>query len=346
MTTQVLWMEGFDTRHPNVQIFDATGGTVVNDEAPEAGRELRLSSGASARWSLPPTSGSFWFGQRMRRVSGQPGLNSHVQRAMAILLGGNTTNTALTLLYRRNGSVDDWQIEIRIGEDIGSAPAQDYLGEFWRTAGNVIPPGGADVTVEITRGATDGGFRLIVDNVQLLAEEGIAELADSEGDLTGMSYTAGSSTSSSMIQAFDDQWVADGNLGSARIVAIIPNAVGFYSQGTPSGTGDNYEQLNDVPPSDAEHVTFGAGDKDTYGWDTSALTAVNALRCAAVMLQPRFEGTSTVKCIARIDGTDHTLGEVTNAAFETGRLIVPGNPDTLDLWTAADIAAAEFGLEA
>ena len=345
----VYFMDGFDPQHAVAEITSATSGTVANSDGGRGGgRELRVSRDAVAIFPPDSIEGETWFGGFTRIVSNFP--NSGVRHCwFGVFLDGETTQSVLSIhIARTTSSTTAYAIEIRVGQDLVGTLEGSYSGESFLSAAEVFPTAGAAWQLRLVRGASDGSFEFYLDGSLLLSGSGIAELAATEGPVTSFGMRNLASGTSAVIFGYDDLWVADENLGDARIVALTPDADGFHSDGAPSSGSDNFAMLNEQPPSDATFVTFGAGDRDTYEMDDSELAAVSALRCAAIMLQPRFPGPASVEGVARIGGTDYDLGDTValDSSQAVGRIISHANPDTVDLWTAADLAAAEFGLEA
>ena len=354
-TPKIGWMEGFDTQHPLAHYLTDLTGTIQNvADGRGGGRRLEARSasrGAAHGLDLGDANAEVWAGFAGWVQS--PGNSGNFGSVFHLFANGVEDRAIVEIgRLRETGSTSDLTLYVRFDESFGTAMLDTPENREVRSATGALvnSPAVSPWKLRIQRGEAVGRFTFWYEGSVLVDVDDVTQLAASAGPITGVGFSNYMGPDSpSGWNWYDDVWAADQDLGDSRIVMMAPNAAGFHNDGTPSGAGANYEQLNHVPPSDAEHVTFAAvGDKDTYGWDDSELTGVSALRCAGIMLQPRFTGPSTIKGLARIGTTDHVLGDVSNAdaALATKRLIVAGNPATLDLWTAADLGATEFGIEA
>lgn len=202
--------------------------------------------------------------------------------------------------------------------------------------------------MRVLRDDADGSVQLIVDGTVLGTVSGVAGLA--KGDpirwLVGGRIRDASTTSSDRLAYFTDLWVGDRNYGDARIVTISPDADGFHTDGTLSTGVDGFALVNDIPFDDATYITLGADERRSFEYDTSEVTALSALNLGAIQIEPAITGPSAVETFARIDGTDHDLGEAANPGVPATylRVISSANPVTEDLWKGDDLGDIEFGV--
>ena len=339
----VYWMEGFDPQHPPSQIFANLIGSPVNvDGGRGGGRRIELpSESGGGVFDVLDTAGEVWIGWHgtlNTSTSSNKGFIMHV------FTDGAETTAAVELLV-----VEDSQnIGFRFDQPIHTTSTA--VREEITVGANTPNPANEYVwQLRLRRGETEGEVAIFRDGEMVAEVTDVAQLADSEGPITGFgSYHARRPSSGGPNLFLNDWWVADENLGDARVVTIVPDADGFHTDGTPSEGSTLFDLLNDSPPDDGTTVTMGADETVTFEMDTSELAAVSALRCAAVMVQPRFSGPSNLDLVARIDGTDHMLGdvEVSSTDKRTSRFISEADPSTTERWTATGLAATEFGMGA
>ncbi|HSX06789.1 MAG TPA: hypothetical protein VLG92_03650 [Candidatus Saccharimonadia bacterium] len=137
-------------------------------------------------------------------------------------------------------------------------------------------------------------------------------------------------------------------LGDSRIETLMPNAAGSSTQLTPTGSGTNYLNVNDIPDSTATYNGSSTiGQRDTYGLGdlvagtgnvigTQQVTVAFKGGAGVASLKPAQKSGATVSYGAtRSLGTSST---VYTDVFET-------NPATLSAWTASDMNSLEAGAE-
>jgi len=153
---------------------------------------------------------------------------------------------------------------------------------------------------------------------------------------------------------FDDMYCCDGSgsanndfLGNTRVVAIRPDAAGDSTQLTPSA-GANYECVDEeLCDDDTTYVeSLTVGHKDLYGTD-AALTGV--ILGVQVNTDCRETDASSfdLKTVCKSDTTeDADAGQAIGSTdYVTKTRVLEEDPHTSAAWVAADVNAAQFGLE-
>lgn len=147
---------------------------------------------------------------------------------------------------------------------------------------------------------------------------------------------------------YDDLYIDNTQFhGDCKIQTIYPDAIGNYSQFTPS-VGFNYACVDETIPNDADYVeATTVGLKDSYNFQ--ALNKNYAI--VAVQLNLRAEktdaGDKQLRGFTRISNIDYNgnTQDLADNAYTYVEKIWELNPATNIAWTKAVIDAAEFGQE-
>lgn len=146
--------------------------------------------------------------------------------------------------------------------------------------------------------------------------------------------------------------VNNGFLGEISIESLMPTADGFHGDMTPSTAGTSFNLVNEEPPNGTNFITAnGVGQRETFVTENlSYLTGVNGVWVECIA---RNDGIAPneVRSVTRISGTTYTpsvTGPILpinpSNYFSFGQAFNV-NPATSAAWTAAEVNAAEFGLE-
>lgn len=137
-------------------------------------------------------------------------------------------------------------------------------------------------------------------------------------------------------------------LGDARVETGLPNGAGSSTQFTPTGSGTNYLNVNDVPDSTA---TFNgdstSGHRDTYAM--ADLIAGTGTVFAVQQVMAAFKsgaGTASLKGAQKSGatvsyGATRSLG-TSSASYQD---VFETNPATAASWTGSDVNGLEAGAE-
>lgn len=146
---------------------------------------------------------------------------------------------------------------------------------------------------------------------------------------------------------FDDFIIStDGFCGDCRVVALLPQAPGNYSQWTPSA-GLGWQCVDDPSMnSDTDYVSSSvAGQRNSY--DFAAAGATGSVKAVQQVTTCRKDdaGSRTIKQFARVSSTDYDAASATAVtdAYVMQRRVYLVNPATSADWTVSEINASEFG---
>ena len=166
---------------------------------------------------------------------------------------------------------------------------------------------------------------------------------------------------------YDDLYILDGSgsvnndyLGPIVVESINPSADGASSTWTPS-SGTNHAALVD----DAQNMTGAlnetdyiegdtTGEKDLFTYENLASPGLgDSSNIIGVMVTTYRRITEAqpadLKIVARENGTEGTVTDTVRHDDDTlmfsNHAIFESNPDTATAWTAAEVDAAEFGVE-
>jgi hypothetical protein len=189
-------------------------------------------------------------------------------------------------------------------------------------------------------------------------------------DFTGDTRNAGTSTSIDAIRfrtaiysnwtpnspiTIDDLYICDGTgmvnntfLGDVRVQSLVPTGVGSSTQLTPTGSANNYANVNEVPYSSATYnASSTVGQRDTYALSdlVGNTTAIFGIQSVAHM-QKNDAGTANAKIALKsgasvyYDATQ-SLGASTAAYVQLRET----DPATSAAWTVGNANALEAGME-
>lgn len=162
-------------------------------------------------------------------------------------------------------------------------------------------------------------------------------------------------TSGSYDIRFDDLYILDSTgssphnafLGECRVETHYPSANGTFVEFSPVGAGANYQCVQETPADDDTTYTVGnsIGNRDLY--TLSPYSFVGTIYGVQNCVTHRKDdvGNRTIAPLTRVSST---LYEGTQdpclSQYKVTRTIWARNPNTGNLWTVADVNAAQFGL--
>lgn len=139
----------------------------------------------------------------------------------------------------------------------------------------------------------------------------------------------------------------NGIIGDMAVYCVIPNGAGGSTTWTPS-TGSNFQNVDDATPdSDTTYnATSTPGAVDRYAIPTPTLTGSCRGVCVGASVRKDDAGVRTAR-VKVFDGTAEQPGSTVNLADNYVVLdhIWQTNPTSGTHWTAAELAAAEPGIE-
>lgn len=136
--------------------------------------------------------------------------------------------------------------------------------------------------------------------------------------------------------------------GESRMLLMVPNASGNYTQWTVSGATNNFQAVDETDPNDDTdyNSTSTTGNKDTFGFTN--LPTSGAVVCATTALYSRRDdaGPRQIRELCRSGGSDFSgvtqTIQSTYAFYAEARLV---DPNTGSTWTQGNLESAEFGYE-
>lgn len=153
---------------------------------------------------------------------------------------------------------------------------------------------------------------------------------------------------------YDDLYVCDGTgsvnnsyLGDCRVDALFPSGAGASAQFAPTGSANNWENVDDASPDDdaTYNASDTAGSLDSFVFaDLSALGATVFGVQANIIARKDDAGSRTLRAVARIGGANYEGSDLAlSDSYLDLRQIWDKNPATSAAWTESQINAAEFG---
>ncbi len=153
---------------------------------------------------------------------------------------------------------------------------------------------------------------------------------------------------------YDDLYICDGTgstnntfLGDARVDTILPNGVGASAQFSPTGSANNWENVDDPSPDDEAtyNASNTAGNIDSFAFADISSLGATVFGIQENMLSRKDDaGSRILRGITRIGATNYEGLDITlTDSYVYQRQIWEKNPATAANWSEADINAAEFG---
>jgi hypothetical protein len=209
------------------------------------------------------------------------------------------------------------------------------------------------IEIKLTVHDTTGLFEVRVNGVVWISYTG-----DTKGTaVAGVTSLAfGPTTTNSAYNHYDDLYVCstDGStnndyLGDCRVDTLLPTEAGTYAQFTPTGSANNWANVDEVPPDNNTSYNSGdtAGMKDSFGFTTLSGTGATIFGIQTNLIARKDDaGTRTLMPLVRSGGTDangaaQSLGD----SYVDQMTIFETDPTTSTAWTESAINAAEFGYE-
>lgn len=148
----------------------------------------------------------------------------------------------------------------------------------------------------------------------------------------------------------DDLVVDDADYpGDTRIYGISPDGAGNSASWTPSA-GNNYECVDEVPPSDADYVETNNNDQtDTHSM--ADMPSVYEVKSVQVHTRAQTTGAPTPQNIALVcrpptGGTDYVgSDQAVGTAWKGFSELWENNPYTSSPWTESEVNGMEAGIK-
>ncbi|MFF2388950.1 hypothetical protein [Agromyces sp. NPDC058104] len=137
-------------------------------------------------------------------------------------------------------------------------------------------------------------------------------------------------------------------LGEVVIQALLPNAAGAHTDFTPIGSGANYQNVDEIPPSGSDYnASSTVGAKDSYGVTNLSGSVGTIFGVQENMHASKTGvGAANLKSLVRSGGTDYTQPAVAlGASQQWYGAIREVDPATSAAWVASAVNALEVGAE-
>lgn len=163
------------------------------------------------------------------------------------------------------------------------------------------------------------------------------------------------SNNSSVTDTFDDIYICDATgatnntfLGDVRIQTLVPNGAGSSTLLTPTGSANNWQNVDDIPDSAATYNSSTiVGNRDTYAMgDVLANTGTIFGIQESMHAYKTDSGSANMKAALKSGATlvyDPT--QVLGISNNWSAAVRETDPNTLAAWTPGGINAVEFGGE-
>jgi hypothetical protein len=137
--------------------------------------------------------------------------------------------------------------------------------------------------------------------------------------------------------------------GNTKIQVFVPAGIGSSSQWTPS-TGDNYECVNEIPPSETDYVESNTvGHLDLYAASNPAIGSCE-IKCVQIQALAVTEGAPTptsIQLALRSGGSNYfSASQVVPSSSTQLAAIWETDPATDDPWIDGGVNALEIGVKA
>lgn len=334
----LIYIDGFDGRDYPARGWIASGGVSISGTTPwSSGFSISLTQNAG---------GSATAKQGFTAVS-------QLFLGLQFRLGtSNSTRTGVSFirLYGDNGATNQLNIQVD-------------------SAGHLLVLRGATTVITGTTVLQDNAWYFLELSATISTTTGSLQLrlnGHIEGNFSGNTKNGGtnntldalafaSSGSTAATYMFDDLYVCDATgsrnntfLGMIRIQTLLPTSAGSSTQFTPTGSANNYANVNDVPDTTTTYNSDTvSGHRDTYTLGDLVSSTATVLGVQQVMHAQQLDaGVATIKqaqlSAATISyGSTKTL-TASNLAYSD---LFEANPATSSTWTVSDVNSLEAGME-
>jgi hypothetical protein len=189
-----------------------------------------------------------------------------------------------------------------------------------------------------------GGQTAVIQGYEGNATSGVLTIANPSGAFADNDTLSDGGTFAALVDAPTAAFVNglepnSGRLGDEFIVAVVPNGAGAFTQLTPTGSANNWDNVNDIAPSTATfNQANAANEQDTYTDDASSKIPAGAT--VSVVTTASY----TRSALAGIDGINYLWRDSGGTIYASARYALtngyaitvedwPVRPDNSDSWS-------------
>jgi hypothetical protein len=251
-------------------------------------------------------------------------------------------------MFRSRNTSNALKLDLRLNSS-GNLAAYDSTSTLMATGATVLSSGTwYRIEVKVGTGAA-GAWEVKIDGTSEIS--GTGSLTTSNNGLLAFGKVA-NVNGNAVDYYYDDVWVDDAAYKGAHVVAmLLPNADGSTQQWVNgsggAGTG-NFEEVDEVPPSNADYVTSvninDVGLFDLFDSSTQSISGTIHSVVALIRISEDAAGVSSVNLRLRANATnsDNSALDPGTTAATNGRY-VDLDPSDAGAWTTADVDDIEVG---
>jgi len=217
----------------------------------------------------------------------------------------------------------------------GSIPYQNYTWHYMEVYAKIHD--------------TTGEFRVWIDN-ELSAE--YTSVDTSKGtNLIDRVYLAGV-YNLGWVTYFNDFYIdSDTRHGPCKVLGVMPDADGSYTEWSPLGAGDHYVEIDEVAPDgdSSYNESDTEGQKDSYTITAPSANVIKGMQIKSMVKRYGDIAPGKVRHFVRQGGSDYsasvgerTLGATYSFIFDCW----DDDPNDSNPWTQAKLNSMEAGIEA
>jgi hypothetical protein len=210
--------------------------------------------------------------------------------------------------------------------------------------------------IKVTVGDTDGSYEVRVNGVTVASASGIDTRNGGTGLIERVQFRGWQASTVSVFATYDDMYVlnslgTDNNsfLGSQLVESVFPNT-NVQNGWIPSVGSNNAACVDENPSNDDTDFVYSAvsGSKDLYG--VGSCTHINGnIKGVQLNVDARVTDSTPqgLRPLVKAGGVETPGGSttVTSTGYKVFPIVAEHNPSTGALWTPAEIAAMQIGIE-
>lgn len=354
----LLYMDGFDVQDASLR-WAQTG--VASDYTYAVATRLGSGKAVTINTTSTNTSSSMIKGFP---ASASVYVGAAIQVGLEVDTGTNNPTANLFGIYTDSGATGHVYIRRLNTNTIAVYRGDPAAGSLGSPSGTLIASSPAStldgnwhyIELYVTIHDTTGRVTVKVDGTTVIDFTGDTRNGGTSTNIDAVRFRTGKylSNNNSVI-TIDDLYVCDITgtinntfLGDVRVQTLLPNAAGSSTQLAPTGSANNWANVNEVPFNNATYNASGTvGQLDLYGLSdlTAGTNSIMGVQTVAHM-QKSDAGTANAKVAVKSGGTvyyDTTRSLGTSATGYTQ--VRETDPATSVAWTVSAANSLEAGME-